>query len=134
MTKFDWRLLDKSQCYDELVEWWEAHQAFEGRIIEYSSMPHRVFVVSKNGIDLYAVAVYVTDSDLCWIGWITSNPNSPLKLRAGALDFLYSIIAIVMKAQGFNQIISKTNNRGLKRVLESNAFVLAENANFYVKK
>lgn len=133
-NNFNWRLLNKSECYDTIVSWWKEHKAFNNKIIEYSSMPNRVFIVSRDGVDLYAIAVYISDSDICWIGWITSNPNSPPRHRIGALDFLHSIISTVMKSQGFKQIISKTTEKGLIKALENNSYMMVEQSNFFLKK
>lgn len=133
--EFNWKLEHKSTCYDKLVDWWVKHKAFEGETIPYKSMPNRVFTVSNKERDLYSVAVYITDSDMCWIGWITSNPSSALKERYKALEFLYGIISKEMKTQGFEIVISKTKQKGLMKTLKNTGFINIEpNTNFYIKK
>lgn len=131
---FNWRLESKSICYGKLKDWWTTHKAFEGEFIPYSSMPNRVFTVSNEDKDLYSVAVYITDSDMCWIGWITSNPYSKPRDRNKALEFLYTQICVEMKAQGFEIVISKTKQNGLMRTLKNTGFINIEpNTNFYIK-
>lgn len=131
--EFQWRLVDKKDYYKTLLGWWQKHKAFNEKVIEYSRMPNRVFIVSKGGEDLFAVTVYISDSTICWIGWITSNPDAKLRNKYGALEYLYEIISIVMKSQGYDCIISKTNERGLIKALENSAFVITEKSNFYIK-
>ena len=137
--KFNWRLEDKSVCYEKLKRWWDLHEAFEGNHIPYNSMPNRVFTVSTEIegelIDLYSVAIIVTDTDMCWIGWITSNPLfENHSCKKGALEYLYGIIAIVMKSQGFESIVAHAKLNGLMKALENSGFVNAEpKTNFYIK-
>jgi hypothetical protein len=131
---FKFRLESKTECYDKLVGWWKTHEAFEGKFIPYSSMPNRIFTVYKDEIDLYSVAVYITDSDMCWIGWITSNPASKIKSRYKALEYLYEQISNTMKSQGFSIVISKTKQSGLMKTLTNTGFINIEpSTNFYIK-
>ena len=133
-TKFNWRLENKSVCYKKLTDWWSTHKAFEGNFIPYKSMPNRIFTVYKNDVDLYSVAVYITDSNMCWIGWITSNPNSKPSDRNKSLEFLYNKISLEMKIQGYDIIISKTKQSGLMRTLKNTGFINIEpKTNFYIK-
>lgn len=131
--EFKHRLTHKRQYYDTLVDWWESHKAFGNKVIEYDRMPDRVFIVSKGGEDLFAISVYVSDSTICWIGWITSNPTAKIKNKYKALEYLYDAISKDMSKQGYDCIISKTNERGLAKALENSAFVLTEQSNFYIK-
>lgn len=130
---FEWRLENKNTFYETLVGWWTKHKAFNDKIIPYKSLPNRIFIVSKNGEDLYAVPVYISDSDFCYLGFITSNPKAGVKSKHGALRFLYNIISIVMKSQGFDRIMSKTNERGLTRELLNSGFIFTEKTGYYIK-
>lgn len=132
-TEFEWRLADKSECYQQLLSWWRSHDAFHGKIIEYKTLPNRIFIVSNKGKDLFAIPVYISDSDFCYIGWVTGNPEAGIKEKYGALEFLYKVIFIVMKSQGFDHILSKTNESGLRRVLENTGFQDADKTHFYIK-
>ncbi len=71
------------------MKWWAD---WDFPIVSYSSLPEKIFVVSYDSTDLYAVPVYSGDCDLCWIGFITGNKDSTKKQRTGALDFLLSNI------------------------------------------
>lgn len=138
LKDFRWKLEDKSACYLRLVKWWKTHRAFEGGSIPYESMPNRVFSVMREidgeWTELYSVAVYATDSDMCWIGWITSNPETTLKNRHRALEYLYNIISIEMSKVGFSVLISKTKQTGLMRTLDKTGFMNIEpQTNFFIK-
>jgi len=133
--EFNWRLEDKSLCYNKLVGWWDKHKAFNGSPIPYSSVPNRVFTVSKGDIDLYSIGIFITDTDICWVGWITSNPDSIPKDRVGALEYLYGIITIVMKSQGFVSMVSHTKLNSLMRALNNSGFINIEpETNLYIKE
>ena len=136
--EFNWKLEDKSVAYKRLELWWDEHQAFENRHIPYNSVPNRIFTVStkvEDGeVDLYSVAIIITDTDICWVGWITSNPFAEAKYKVGALKWLYNIIAIVMKSQGFETMVSHAKTKSLMNALENSGFKLIEpETNFYIK-
>ena len=132
---FTWRLENKNSTdfLDTLYSWWEKHEAFNNKVIEFKSLPTRIFVVTKNGEDLFAVPVYISDSDFCYIGWVTSNPDAALRDKALALDYLYNIISIVMKSQGFDHILSKANAKSLQRVAERNGFNNVGETTYHIK-
>lgn len=131
---FNWRLEDKSLCYKRLQAWWDEHQAFDGNHIPYNSTPNRIFTVSNDSIDLYSIGIIVTDTDICWVGWITSNPKAKPKEKIGALKYLYEIISIVMKSQGFESMVSHAKLNSLMTALDESGFTSVEkNTNFYIK-
>lgn len=136
--KFNWRLEDKSACYDRLKMWWDKHEAFQSNHIPYGSMPTRNFTVSaevKDGeVDLYTIGIIITDTDICWVGWITSNPFAEAKYKIGALKYLYEVISIVMKSQGFETMVSHAKLKSLMNALNNSGFELIEpETNFYIK-
>lgn len=130
---FDWKLMSKDDCYDELCNWWKGHKAFGNKVIEHKSLPNRIFMVSNKEHNLFAVPVYISDSDFCYIGWVTSNPKAKIKEKYGALEYLYNIISIVMKSQGFDHILSKANAKSLQRIAEKSGFVNVGKTVYHVK-
>ena len=136
--EFNWRLEDKSVCYKRLQMWWDEHKAFEDKHIPYNSVPTRIFTVSKDvedgEVDLYSIAIIITDTDICWVGWITSNPFAKATDKIGGLEYLYGIIATVMKSQGFETMVSHAKMNTLMNALEKSGFQLIEPlTNFYIK-
>ena len=128
-----WKLERKDECYDLLCEWWRKHEAFGGGIIPKESLPERIFFVINDGIRLFAVPVYVSDSDFCYIGWVTSNPNVNSRSKVGALEFLYNIISAHMEMEGFKRILSKANNKSLQRISMRAGFESAGETTYYIK-
>lgn len=128
-----WRLENKQDVYDQLIEWWKSHKAFNNKIIELKSLPTRIFIVSKEEVDLFAVPVYISDSDFCYIGWVTSNPSANIRDKVGALEYLYNIISIVMKSQGFDHILSKANAKSLQKITEKTGFTNVGETTYYIK-
>lgn len=129
----NWELVNKKDIYDTLCGWWTQHKAFNDKIIELKSLPNRVFIVTKGEDILYAVPVYISDSDFCYIGWVTSNPLiSPLQ-KKGALEYLYNIINIVMKSQGYDHILSKANSKSLQRIAEKAGYENVGTTTYHVK-
>jgi hypothetical protein len=132
--EFNWKLEDKSVCYKRLQKWWDEHKAFDGNHIPYSATPSRIFTVANESKDLYSVAIIITDTDICWVGWITSNPDAVSKEKLGALEYLYGIIAIVMKSQGYESLVSHAKVNNLMKALDNSGFINIEpNTNFYIK-
>jgi len=136
--KFNWKLEDKSLAYKRLQMWWDEHKAFDNKHIPYNSMPKRIFTVSTEvenvELDLYSIGIIITDTDICWVGWITSNPFAESKYKVGALKYLYEIISVVMKSQGFEFMVSHAKEKSLMNALKNSGFDLIEpETNFYIK-
>lgn len=114
-----WRLENKATFYDTLKGWW-SDWGFP--IVGYSSLPERVFVVSYDDTDLYAIPVTVGDSDMCMIGFITGNKNTTKKQRTGALEYLLDKVETCMKYNGYKVILTISSTPSLKRLFEDNNY------------
>ena len=70
------RLESKDTFYDTLCEWW-ADWKFP--VVAITSLPERIFVVSNDGVDLYAIPVYFGDSSCvtqpCLIDTLRHRPS-----------------------------------------------------------
>lgn len=127
-----WRLENKASFYDTLVKWWDE---WNFPIVSYSSLPERIFVVSYNEIDLYAIPVYVGDSDMCWIGFVTGNKNTTKKQRIGALDYLLDKVETCMKYNGYKVILTISGTPSLKKLFKDNNYDISSgDTNEYVKR
>jgi hypothetical protein len=99
------------------------------------AIPNNICVVSNEGIDLYAVPVYLSDSDVCWMGFITGNKNSTKALRSGSLDYLMKYTEQYLKQSGFKYIMTVSKTPVLKKKFEDNGYLISgENLNEYIKK
>lgn len=129
---FSYRLESKDTFYDTLCEWW-ADWKFP--VVAITSLPERIFVVSNDGVDLYAIPVYFGDSDLCWIGFVTGNKKSTKAQRDGALEYLLDMVEYYMKGIGARIAMTVSGTPVLKRLYERSDYVIsAEGINEYIKK
>lgn len=127
-----WRLENKKTFYDTLTKWWID---WDFPIVGYNSLPERIFVVSYGDTDIYAVPVYVGDSDMCWIGFITGNKNTNKKQRTGALDYILDKIETCMKYNGYNVILTVSGTPSLKKLFRDNNYEISSgDTNEYVKR
>lgn len=138
---FKWRLENKEDYYDVLIKWWDSHNFPH---LPYTSVPNRIFVVytelrnTTSGplevIDLYAVPVYRSDSDVCWIGFPTSNKNTHSALKVGALEFLLDKLEVCLKYEGYNTIITTSAIPTLQEKFLRSGFEAKEDkVNYYIK-
>jgi len=126
------RLESKDTFYSTLCEWW-ADWKFP--VVAITSLPERIFVVSNDGVDLYAIPVYFGDSDLCWIGFVTGNKRSTKLQRDGALEYLLDMVELHMKSIGARIAMTVSGTPVLKRLYERSEYVLsAEGINEYIKR
>jgi hypothetical protein len=129
---FSYRLESKYDFYDTLCEWWED---WNFPVVSITSLPERVFVVSNDGVDLYAIPVYFGDSDLCWIGFVTGNKKSTKIQRNGALEYLIDMVEAHMKHIGARIVMTVSGTPVLKRLYETSDYtVSAKGINEYIKK
>lgn len=129
---FSYRLESKDTFYDTLCEWW-ADWKFP--VVSITSLPERIFVVSNDGVDLYAIPVYFGDSDLCWIGFVTGNKKSTKAQRDGALEYLLDMVEYYMKGIGARIAMTVSGTPVLKRLYERSDYVIsAEGINEYIKR
>lgn len=126
------RLESKDTFYSTLCEWW-ADWKFP--VVAITSLPERIFVVSNDGVDLYAIPVYFGDSDLCWIGFVTGNKKSTKLQRDGALEYLLDMVELHMKGLGARISMTVSGTPVLKRLYERSDYtVSAKGINEYIKK
>ena len=125
-----WRLENKATFYDTLIKWWSD---WDFPIVGYSSLPERIFVVSYDDTDLYAIPVTVGDSDMCMIGFITGNKNTTKEQRNGSLDYLLDKVETCMRYNGYKVILTISSIPSLKRLFEDNNYNVSV-GNEYTKR
>ena len=125
-SKFQWREVTKEDYYEVLVKWWEDWGWTPPPI---HSLP-KGFIVSKDGVDLYAGFIYFTGTTIAWFEWIVSNKNAPIELRKGALDRLVDIISIIAKEKGVLSLFSTTNSSSFKNSLIKSGFGVTDEGVF----
>jgi hypothetical protein len=107
--------LVNEQNYSMLVEWWKEHN---WGIVPFSMLPKIGFIVDGT----VAGFIYSTDSQVCLIEWIISDPKSEKLKRKKCLDYLLSVLCETAKDMGFKMGYTYTKNKGLIENLEKNGF------------
>ncbi len=129
---FSCRIENKHSFYNTLCQWWTD---WKFPVMSIDALPNNIFVVSNEGVDLYAIPVYLSDSDMCWIGFITGNKNSTKALRSGSLDYLIKYTEQYLKQSGIKFIMTVSGTSVLKKIFNDNGYFLSgENINEYIKK
>ena len=125
------RLENKEDFYNTLCMWWDE---WNFPHVSYTSLPKRIFVVSNEDVDLYAMPVYVGDSDICMMGFVTGNKMAAKKLRTGALNSLNKYIQEIMKNSGYRIIMTVTGTPVLKKMFSDEDYILSgKDYNEYIK-
>ena len=111
---FSWRVENKNDYYDRLVDWWVL-QSFT--VIDIDNLPNKIFVVSHNKTseDLYAIPLYETNSNIAWIGFPTSNRNAKKEYKEGAFNYLLDKIETCCQLMGFSVLFTTS---GTDRVIK----------------
>lgn len=128
---FDWRVESREKFYHTLVKWWDD---WGFPIIPLKSLPETIYVVSYTGVSLYAIPLYRTDSDLCWIGFPTGNKKAPKEFKEKALEFLMEVVEDSAKTRGFKTIITTSATPKLMKLFGDRGFEVSdEGTNYYTK-
>ena len=128
---FSCRIENKHDFYDTLCKWW---MDWKFPVMSINALPNNIFVVSNEEVDLYAIPVYLSDSDVCWVGFITGNKNSTKALRSGSLDYLIKFTEQYLKQSGRKFIMTVSKTPVLKKRFEDNGYLLSgEGVNEYIK-
>lgn len=131
-----WRLESRDSYYETLVSWWTD---WNFSILPFKSLPQRIFVAyredNESFTDLYAIPIFMSDSDLCWLGFPTSNKKASKELKEGALEFLLDKIEVCIKYQGYDRIITTSFHPKLMEAFSKRGYVMSdEKTNYYTKE
>lgn len=108
---------DADTHYETICEWWNA---YKWPCIPLESLPETGIIVTVDNELVCAVWLYKSDSNLCWMEWMISNPKSPKNYREEALPFLINTCADVARILGFKIIFTSIkHNRLLSRLIEA---------------
>ncbi len=119
---FDKRLLTESD-YDQLVEWWKWHR-FTPPLKEM--LPDNGtcgIMLSKNGVNIIAGFLYFTNSKMCWIEFIVSNPDYREPDRKKAKQHLIDNLCDLAKQHGFMVAYTNLKNASLIKDFDACNFI-----------
>lgn len=110
--------------YSLLTTWWKAWGWQQ--VPEICLPSSGLLVLSTLDVPVCAGFLYCTDSSICWIEWIVSNPEVPKGLRREALDLLLKELKLKAKRLGFKQIFTSTDRESLKVRLVDQGFLVTD--------
>jgi hypothetical protein len=118
--------------YDTLIDWWKFWR-FTPPSLE--NLPTSGVIVNKDGIDTCAGFIYFTNSKMCWIEFIVSNPSVKQKEdRREAIIKVIDILCSIAKNNGYELAYTSLKNYNLEQKYLESGFVLGStNCNEYIK-
>jgi len=106
------RYWDREKDYDMLVEWWNSWRFTPPA---NNCLPPTGIIVSSDGIDVVSGFLYVSNSSLCWIEFIVSNPNmKDRELRLDCIDKCINTLCDIAKEMGYGMAYASLNKESLQ--------------------
>jgi hypothetical protein len=127
----------KYSDYDKLKEWWNFWRFPAPDICalpKYDNETTTGIMVSKDGVDVCAGFLYETNSAICWVEFIVSNPYVSKEDRGECLDELIQKFTIEAQSLGFGVIFSSIKHPSLlKRYVKAGYTIGTTNTNELIK-
>jgi hypothetical protein len=100
--------------YNTIVDWWKSWPDWEPLAIDL--LPENGtggIMIEKNNKPIVAGFLYTTNSNICWMEWIISNPDYKEKDKSEAIELLISKLEQWAIDKGFKVILSIGRSKGL---------------------
>jgi hypothetical protein len=123
----EFRRLNQSDYDDTLVGWWNK---WRWTAPSKDFLPENGtggIMVSKDGVDICAGFIYLSNSKLAWIEFIVSNFDYKNKDRKEAIRYLIENINSIAKNLGYKFIYTSVKNQNLINVYSDCGFVIGSN-------
>jgi len=114
------RTIKMETDYQMVCDWWMAH---EWPPVPACTLPKNGLVVEEDGKPLAAGFLYGTDSDLCSIEWIVSNPEAPILARGVAVKKLVKSLTELGQKMGYGVIMGWLLSKSLMRVYSEEGYL-----------
>ena len=123
--------LDKKEdFYSTYQNWCEGHNF---PIMHLQNIDQFIVAYHK-GIGIYSCIIWNTNSKMCLTGFPVSNPNAPMKLKKGGLEFLYKEMSKYLKKRGYKVVWTTSGTKSVIKELESEGYLMGdESVNHYIK-
>ncbi len=110
----------KSNDYKKLEQWWKW---WRWTPVPVNCLPATGIIISENEIDVCAGFMYGTDSAMCWIEFIVSNPDVKDKnIRKSCIEFLISKLCEEASELGYQVAYTSLKNESLINSYSTNGF------------
>lgn len=126
-----YKVLNRNDFYATIKKWWSD---WDFPIFGVESLPENIVVVYHNEEEVCAIPVYLSDSNVCWIGFITSNKLASKEARKGSLTFGLKVVSEILEFTKYRHIFTVTGNAFIDKSLNESEFTLAnKNIKEYIK-
>lgn len=102
--------------YYTLVEWWNQHN---WKAPSINMLPKTGFIVEN----VCAGFLYKTDSEIAWLEFIISNPNSDKEERSKGLDLVINALLEEAKISGFKAVFTSVEHKKLIERYKEHGFI-----------
>lgn len=118
--------------YEKLVEWWRFWRFPAPSLV---NLPTTGMIVNLNGIDAVCGFIYLTNSNMCWLEFIVSNPDLKNKKdREDCINECINKLCNLAKEMGYGFVYTSLKNQNLQNKYMACGFIEAStNCNEYIK-
>jgi hypothetical protein len=99
-----------------LCYWWKHYPGWQA--IAPENLPKVGFVIEGEEDPICAGFLYQTDSAVCWLEWIVTNPKIKAREKYDAISYLIDVICDEARGLGFKVIYTSSNQSGLMKLLK----------------
>ena len=126
-----YKVLNRIEFYETIKSWWND---WDFPVFGVESLPENIVVVFHNEEEVCAIPVYLSDANVCWLGFITSNKKASKEARKDALTYGLNVICEVLEYTKYKHIFTVTGNQFIDKSLNEANFILANsNIKEYIK-
>ena len=127
-----YRIVKKEDFFETIKTWW---MDWDFPVLNIDTLPKNIVVVYHEDQEVCAIPLYLSDSNVCWVGFITSNKKASKEARKGALTFGLDSVSEFLKYTNYKNLFTVTSNSFIdKSLIESNFLVTNKNIKEYLKK
>lgn len=83
-------------------------------------------MVHKNGVDICAGFIFLTNSKAAWVEFIVSNFDYKEKDRSEAITMVINTLTIIAKEKGYKFIYTSLKNKSLIQKYEMCGYIMAD--------
>ena len=126
-----YRIVKKEDFFETIKTWW---MDWDFPVLNIDTLPKNIVVVYHEDQEVCAIPLYLSDSNVCWVGFITSNKKASKEARKGALTFGLDSVSEFLKYTNYKNLFTVTSNSFIdKSLIESNFLVTNKNIKEYLK-
>ena len=120
----------KNEHYEELKKWWSLHNH---PAVPFSSLPYGIVVSNEKQIPVCMSFLYTFEiSDMCQIGWTTTNPNTKLRERYECVDLALDSLLILAQKLNKKTVICFSTSRGISKLMNKKGLSKGKSHDIYI--